>query len=67
MLLEIIIKHMLIEECEKNNDIFSTCKLIENEFPSVKTEIKEYEGNYEIIVRSCINNNIITKINKDKK
>ena len=62
-----IIKQILIEDYEKNNDIYKTCELLRDEFLSVKFNINESNTGYEISVLSSINNNLLDVIHIDKK
>lgn len=62
-----LIKQILVEDYEKNNDIYKTCELLENEFQTVKFNIKDTNIDYEISVLSSINNNLLDTIHIDKK
>ena len=61
------IKAILIEEYSKNNDIYTSCKLVEDDFTNVELLIAPYDNHYKILVYSSINNNIITEFNIPKK
>ena len=59
LLLEFAIKSILMEEYDKNNDIFASCKIIEKDFLDLKLKVSTYDNHYQVKIYSSVNNNII--------
>ena len=62
-----IIKQVLIEDYEKNNDIYITCESLKSEFQTIKFKITETDNNYEVSILSLINNSLLDTVYIDKK
>lgn len=61
-MLKNIIKTTLIDSYNETNDINEACKIVESEFPKIKTTIIANDDHYKIDLYSPINNNYITTI-----
>ena len=59
LLLEFAIKSILMEEYNKNNNIFASCEIIEKDFLDVKLKVSTYDNHYQVKIYSSVNNNII--------
>lgn len=62
-----IIKQVLIEDYEKNNDIYIICESLKSEFQTIKFKITETDNNYEVSILSLINNSLLDTVYIDKK